>query len=244
MAAWKTFDVPEPSCSTDLHTWIYSGNWAGHVANQADYSNIDFNFAESQWTQPSVPGNASYTDFHTAPDASFWAGTGITSLVQAGVDSIATSTPTYKFWVEDYPNGTIWEGTPSVSAGDLVYVHTHYLGSSQASFFLENETTGHSVTYTISAPYNGFKAADFINERVHGLYLPNFGTVNTSGNGFGNDTHSYYLSYSANDRWIMTSDCTSSGTLLSEPGSVNADGNNTGDFYHKWYAKSPYANIC
>ncbi len=238
--AVKTFVPPDPVCGAVFHDpWVFSGYWAGHVAPQSDYGNANFNWSQSEWVQPSVAGNSNYTNYQTAPDASFWVGTGITSLVQAGADSIATSTPQYRFWTEDYPAATVWEG-PVINPGNTAFVYEQYEGSSEAYYFLENVTTGSYSSFTNSAPYNGFKAANFINERMNGLYLPKFADVSVSSNYFGNSNNTWALSSDHNNRWVMTSNCTSGGTILSEPTAVASDNS----FTQRWYASSPYNNTC
>jgi peptidase A4-like protein len=248
MNAAKVEDRPQQTCGTGTHeSWRYSGFWAGHAVSNSDYYNDAFTYSQSIWVQPSVPGNSNYSNYQCAPDASFWVGTsGAGHIIQAGADSIAVSSPVYKFWVEDYPNNTVWEGTPTLSAGNKVFVTEQYIGNQQASFYLENETTGHFVPIDLSAPYNGDVEADFINERglcASDSYLPNFGSVATSSNAFGDNTgDTFTLSENQNHRVVMTSDCVQGGTVLSEPGSVNADGKGNGDFTHYWYAARPYAN--
>ena len=197
----------------------------------------------SEWKQPSVSGDSNYTDYNTAPDVSFWVGTGETNLIQAGADSIATSTPQYRFWTEDYPPAnTVWEGPP-VHPGDwVIVVYEQYNGSSKgtATYFLEDVTTNVYSSFTNPAPYNGFKAANFISERMNGLYLPKFADVSVVDNYFGTDSKTWLLSVNNNQRWVMSSNCTSGGTILSEPTGVASDGS----FTQHWLAKSPYSNTC
>lgn len=218
----------------------------GYLANSSDYNNTPFYLAESDWTQPAIAGDSNYTNIDQAPAASFWVGTVnvLGYMLQAGADSIATRTAKYEFWVEDYPNGTVWQGTPAIAPGDQVFVQSDYKGGGQASFFLEDLTSGAYTTVPLAAPYDGDQLAEFINERLHDLYLPAFGSVDMDVNVFGSNSTWYTLSYAENNRLVMTSNCESTGTVLSEPGAVNADGDNEGDFTQKWYASSPYKNGC
>ncbi len=215
LSAWRTAVTaarirtnPHPICSNVTHSLVYSGIWAGHVVPHSYVTSSTFTWAESSWTQPSVPGNSNYSNFNYAPDASFWTGLGVSSLIQAGADSIATGTPQYRFWTEDYPyEGTIWEG-PIIRPGQTAYVYLFYEGNDQTYYFLENETTGVNVPFTNYTPDVGYNAANFINDRVGGHYLPNFGSTGVSSNYFGNSFNGYQLTPN-NDIWFMTSNCQS-----------------------------------
>lgn len=236
----KYYSDPQPICGSTTHA-VYTGFWAGHVAPNSDYSGDHFTWSEATWIQPGVPGDASYpdADWQSSPDASFWDGIGVSSLVQAGADSFATTDPSYRFWTEDYPNNTIWEG-PVISPGDAAFAYVSYISSSDCYYFLENNTSGSYQTFDNSCPYDGYGAANFINERVNGLYLPDFGTHATSGNYFGDGSNTYDLSSSKSNIYIVTSNCLSSGTVLSQPSSVASDTS----YNNVWSASSPYTNGC
>jgi hypothetical protein len=238
--AARTYSPPDPVCGTAVHDILYSNNWAGHVVSQTQLPGTPhLNWSESSWTQPSVPGNSNYTNYNQAPDASFWTGTGVNYLVQTGADSIATATAQYKFWTEDLPLNTVWEG-PVIRPGDVAYVYEQYLGNGTAQYYLENETTHDYQAFVNDAPYDGYAAANFINERLRGYNLPPFGSTTMTGNYFGNDNNTWSLTGSNNTRWIMTSDCTSTGTLLSKPSAVASDTS----FDQVWYASSPWTDKC
>ncbi len=159
------------------------------------------------------------------------------NIIQAGADSIATSSPQYKFWTEDYPEGTVWEG-PAISAGQRAYINFDYLGNGTTTYLLENETTGVYETFKNSSPYVGHTLAEYINERLNGLYLPNFGSAHVTKNYFWTFTTSYGLTAN-NNKYIMTSNCGSSGKVLSEPNGVTSI-NHT--FTQYWYASTPVCN--
>jgi hypothetical protein len=115
LAAWqtamtdaKTYEAPDPICSTNQHSPVYTGIWAGHVAPNTDFGSVNLTWSQSQWVQPAVSGNSSYPLWKDAPDTSFWTGLGVGSLIQAGADSISSSTPTYRFWTQDFPQNTTW----------------------------------------------------------------------------------------------------------------------------------------
>jgi hypothetical protein len=241
MAHTTTYEPPDPNpvCLPNVkHATIYSGNWAGHVVNHSDFGNVHFTYAQSEWEQPSVPGNSNYTNWADAPTASFWVGTGNNNIIQAGADSIATSTPTYKFWDEDYPGPSVYEG-PAVHASDDLFVYTIYNGDGTASYFMDNVTTGHYQLFTHSAPYNGYGTADFINERLGGHNLPNFTLSYVYNNSFGTPTQTWNLT-STNDKWVMTSNCASTGTVLSSPTAVDT----SHGFTQYWQHSSPWTDTC
>lgn len=243
----KHFDVPHPVCSNTKHTIVYNGIWAGHVVPKTDYGDKLITLSESEWVQPSVPANSNYTNYQTAPDASFWTGmSNSSSVLQAGCDTIATSTVQYRCWTEDYPDGTVWEG-PIVTPGDTVFVYVEYCGaytisncgSGQTYYYIENVTSGHAQSFVNSSPHVAEANADYINERVNGLYLPNFRSVSSWDNNFWQSGTRYSLT-TTNDRYDMTSNCLSTGTLLSRPTSVGS----SAQFTYDWYASGPYKNGC
>jgi len=235
----RTFVQPDPVCGTsqDRRGTVYSGNWAGHVVPKSDYGNAQFTASQSEWVQPAVPADPNYTNYNAAPAVSLWTGIGVANLMQAGVDSIATVTPRYKFWTEDYPQNMIWEG-PAIGPGQIAYVYTRNMGDNQAYYFLENVTTGAYSAFTNALPYVGTDAANFVIERPRGLYLPPFSSVSVWNNFFWQNKNSYQLT-SANDKWIMTSNCDSGGTVLTAPSAVSG-----GQFTDVWSHSRPFNNYC
>jgi hypothetical protein len=193
---------------------------------------------QTEWTQPSVPGDSGYTNYQTAPDASFWGGIGVDDLLQAGCDSIATKSQQYRCWTEDYPENTIWEG-PAAAPNDLMYSLVDYLGGNVTYYYLENVTTGEAQSFDNASPDVGSNAANFINERLNGLYLPNFGSTYMSDNYFWQSNNTEHELTRTNNLIIMTSNCKSSGTVLSDPGGVS-----NGAFWIYWEHSSPYNNTC
>ena len=194
------------------HTIYTSTNWSAHWApfscSNVNYQHITW--TESEWVQPSVSGNSAYSDYQNAPTSSFWNGVGENYIIQAGADSIATSTPQYRFWTEDYPQPTVWEG-PTIRPGQTAYVYVQWNGDGTATYTLENLTTGDYSQFRNAAPYMEFTEADFVNERVGPYYLPEFADTQFISNYYGtgsggwalqcynsywmeNQTHSYYLS--------------------------------------------------
>jgi Peptidase A4 family len=233
----RTFVAPDPVCGSRRRSTIYSGNWAARVVPKSYYGNAAFTAAQSEWVQPAVPGDPNYADINHAPAVSLWTGVGITNLMQAGVDSISTATPRYKFWTEDYPQNMIWEGPP-ISAGQTAFVYVKNVGGNQAHYFLENVTTGAYSSFSNPLPYVGTDAANFVLERPNGLYLPSFGALNVWNNYFWQNGSSAELT-SVSNRWVMTSDCRPGSSVLAQPSDVSG-----GQFSQSWSHSRPFANNC
>jgi hypothetical protein len=245
MSHAKHFTVPHPICTSIRHAIYHdrdSGNWAGHVAPNYDYGNVPFTVVQSEWVQPTIGSNPNWTDWRHAPTVSFWDGLGEKYLIQAGCDSIQTSSPVYKCWTEDFPQGTVYEG-PLVHPNDLMYIQVQYLGNHQANYFMDDIRTGETQSFTNSAPDVDQSTADYIVERLMASntndYLPNFGTVVMSNDTFQSASNTYNLVSTENQKWVMTSDCSSTGKILSAPGAVD-----NAQFSQVWYASSPYSNTC
>jgi hypothetical protein len=242
-----TFVPPDPVCTSRLHADLYTNNWAGHVALNTNFpGSPHFTYAESSWTQPSVAGNGNYpdTEWASAPAASFWVGTGYNDILQAGVDSISVADSEYRFWTEDFPAGSNYEG-PVISPGDVAYVSVEYLGNGTESYYLDNLTTNKASSFVNPAPYDGWGSADFVMERLTGDalgddYLPGFADTLVTSNDFGSATQSFNLTTN-NQRDIISSDCTSTGTILSRPTAVD---NSTSNFTQKFYNSRPYSDTC
>lgn len=214
-----------------------SGNYAGHGVNTSG----SWTWTAISWTQPRISADSRYSNFPNAPQAAFW--TGIYQdnnccIVQAGTAVFAMTTPQYRFWTEDYPLPPIYEG-PVIPPGDTAYVYLQPIGNNTAYYFLENQTTNQYQSFDNYEPYDAWNNALFINERVRGYYLPNFGTVGFEGGNYGNNSVSDLLT-TADDKYIMTSDCTPSGVLLSSTSSVGSSGN----FTVTWDHSQPFNDSC
>jgi hypothetical protein len=232
-----TFDRPHPVCGSTSRSAVYSGNWAGRVVPASYRGSGAITAAQSEWRQPAVPGDPKYASYNDAPTVSLWTGVGVTNLMQAGVDSISTATPQYRFWTEDYPQNMIWEGPP-IRPGQVAFVYVRNEGDNRASYFLENVTTGVYSSFSNPLPYIGDRAADFVLERPNGRYLPSFRTLNVWDNYFWRQRGAARLT-SASDRWIMTSDCGSYGTVLAAASGVSG-----GQFSQSWSHSRPFTNSC
>jgi hypothetical protein len=160
---------------------------------------------------------------------------GNTDIIQDGADSIATKTPTYKLWLEDYPLGTMWFNSPSIDAGDGIFVSANYVGAQVTDWDLANLSTDTYTALSTTIPDVGESQALFINERLGNYYLPDFGNTFPYQNYFGQGGQNIPLS-TTNDRWNMTSTGASGGVPLSEPSAV---GSNT-EFDQVWYNSNPH----
>jgi hypothetical protein len=244
----KRFTVPHPVCSSARHgahlADLWNGIWVGYGYLAKDFGNgSDFNETSGEWVQPTVGNNSKYTNYQDAPDASFWNGLGglnwkVTSpdVIQAGCDSISTSTAQYRCWTEDYPLGTDWEG-PVVRPGDTVYVSVLYVGDSEASYYIENVTTGDVQSFENSAPYESDNTAEWVSERVNGLYYPNYGSAPMDDNYAYTESAAYGLANANAYNITMTTNCESTGSLLAE-----TTGLSDTDFTIYTVASSPYCN--
>jgi hypothetical protein len=233
----RRFEVPHPVCGTGRRGTVYSGNWAGRVVPRSDFGFRLFTASQSEWVQPSVPGDTHYHNYNDAPTVSIWTGVGVANLMQAGVDSISTVHPRYRFWTEDFPQNMVWEG-PRIRGGQTAFVYVRNAGRHRAYYFLENVTTGAYSTFSNSLPYVGTNAANFVLERPNGLYLPAFRSLSVWDSYFWQRRTSYQLTAVSN-RWIMTSNCASGGVLLARPTGVSG-----GQFRQAWRHSRPFSNFC
>jgi len=210
---------PPTSPEATSHT-AYSDIWAGWLIPSGGNSGCSsFQQSYSDWAQPGVlPGSTG--------TASFWngiGGYGNGSLIQAGADSIGGSTPSYRFWTEDFPLGTIYEG-PSISPGQVGLAISDYNGDGTTTFTLQNVTTGETQAFINSTPYYNGSSVEFINEKLGGQ-MPNYGATQMGMNaGTGNfGACGVALNNSNNGLKIqMTSDGTSSGGKIVDTGPYNS----------------------
>jgi hypothetical protein len=226
-AAWTQAMLHAQDCVTvplesggPIHA-VTTKNYAGYEIPDQYVGSEHFVETESGWVQPSVPGNSKYSNYQDAPDASFWSGMGVNYIIQSGCDSIATATPTYKCWIEDYGGSSsddIEDWGLTVSPGDEIYDGDDYLGNGYTDFFIENESTDQYWTPKIATPWVGYGTADFINEWVNysTLPFPDYGSTSFFGpNAGSSDSETAQLSSSNGDELEMTN-----GTY---PGAINND---------------------
>jgi hypothetical protein len=157
-------------------------NWAGYYTRSADNNGVTYTSVQGMWNVESVPGNGNYqnSDWQNAPVVGFSTGIGGVSssdLIQAGTADIATATPEYRFWTEDYPLDPIFEG-PVIKPNQWAYVYIEYEGNGTTYYFLDNSTTGQWSSFINSTPDYSGTSADYVAEMPAGdPYLPDFGNA-------------------------------------------------------------------
>jgi hypothetical protein len=250
MRHFKRFVRSNPVCgakgSTRYLADLYDGLWAGYGYLAKDFGNgSDFQQVSGEWTQPAVSGNRKYanSDYRYAPQAAFWDGLGglqwkVSSpwVIQAGCSSISTATPQYKCWTDDFKHLAVYEG-PVVRPGDTVYVDVLYDGNSQASYYIENVTTGATYSVVNSANYESDNTAEWVTERPNGLYYPRYGTSKMSDNYAYSSTEGWELVNANAYNMSMTSNCEITGDDLAYPGRLSRS-----DFVMHFVLSSPYCN--
>ncbi len=227
MAALTAEDPAGASCEqgTVPFTTIYSGNYAGYRVHDSTVGATEFDSTDSTWTVPDVEDHihTGCSAGDSTPSVAAWVGIGATDIIQSGTVSCSTDPASYRFWNEDYSAPPVYEG-PSVSAYDEVYASDEWLGSNECEFFEENITTGHYDSYLDSScTHHGENYADYITELSKDMYLPNFGSYFHDYNDFADsNSNNYTLTSSNAQKLIMTSDCTSGGTVLATPGAISS----------------------
>lgn len=239
-AKYRDLDPDSSPCQTNVQHTTYSNNWSGYGVPSSPLVAGGFNEVENEWIVPQVASNPSYTECgasgsSNAPTVSVWGGIGVNDLIQAGTDSCSDATPRYRFWYEDYPLGSHYAG-PSPHPGDTAYQDSHN-NNGTCNFFLEDVTTGGYWPAQIDCPYQGKYQGDFITERIGVHYLPSFSPIWQGDNySFAPSGGSWGLTSSNSEKYMMTSDCTSSGTKLAAPGSISS----STAFYNYHYADGPW----
>jgi hypothetical protein len=126
-------------------------SWAGFSAESSDNSGTPFTFVQGTLVVPSVQSDSSYGSYSVNdPMDAFWFGLGgdttaPSAIAQAGVLTVAQSTPSYYMFTET----TAYQSTPNprgpvVRPGNTIYVSVQYLSGSggNVEYYLENESTG------------------------------------------------------------------------------------------------------
>jgi hypothetical protein len=205
-------------------TTAYSANWSGYVATAP----FPFTSVSASWTVPNVSA--------TSPPAysTVWVGiggwySGSNRLLQAGTeqDVLSNGSTVYYVWHEVYPRPSVLVAL--ISAGDSIRVAISEVienASMWRMLIVRNSETILNLTVRMNANRASEATAEFIVERptiqVGRHYqlttLANFGTVTFSGC----DTNQGTLaSLTSAYLLIMTSNGTSSGTYLAEPGTLD-----------------------
>jgi hypothetical protein len=165
----------------------YSSNWSGAVLNSPP-SGQTFNGVSGRFT---VPKPTKGTGTASSLSASAWAGidgsTYGNAILQAGTDFTISSSGavSYDSWYEWFPDYAHDFSNFAMSAGDVIAVSIVASSSSKGTVTLTNESTGKSVSKTLSAPDSsatlGGQNAEWIVEDfgVNGslVSIVDFGTV-------------------------------------------------------------------
>ena len=174
-------DAPSASARTVDAQQAVSGNWSGYIAQSSNGQN--FSRVSGSWTQPSV---SSSTDGYSA----FWVGLGGASQQSESLEQVGTSADTsggqstYYAWYELVPAGEV-KLNLAIHPGD------HMTGSvtvngSNVTISLADETTGQSLTKTLTMSNPDTSSAEWIAEApsaqspdgsLQTLPLANFGNV-------------------------------------------------------------------
>lgn len=216
--------------ATATATAVSTNNWGGYAAIGSNNNDVLYTETSANWIVPSVTANSSFpnSDYKTAPAIALWTGiggvNGSSDVDQAGVASISTATPQYRFWYEDAPAFSPQYEGPTVSPGDEIYVDVAFDTSNYTTdYFLENMTTGAYEPFDVSTPdwsdVASQSSADFIAENhSNGLYaVPSF-----SATGFSNcDEDTFNLQFSTLDASNAT-EFTTPGVSV---GTINPDTN-------------------
>ncbi len=251
LAAWtqamehaKTYVAPSPvwapawvspEIQPATETGTCSTNWAGYMDQSANNGGVAYTQTSADWVIAAVPALGG----SPVPAAAFWTGiggwgpSGSNVIDQAGTVSIANSpTPSYRMWVEDYPNPPQYVG-PVISPGNTVYVSVYYEGNGQTEYYLENESTGKYTPWPASTPYYDGSSADYINEMPNGPgTLPDFGSVPfTYAQLTGGNTDGPFADFNYTKITMYSgSNCT--GSVLSQPSAVGSDNESFTETWH------------
>jgi len=207
-------------------TTAYSANWSGYVATGPNpYTSVS-----ASWTVPSV--SATFPPAYSA----VWVGIGgvdrnSNRLLQAGTeqDVLSNGTASYYAWHEVYPRPSM--PVAHISPGDSITVTiSQVLANASAWRILIVRNSGTILNLTVNTRINlaSQATAEFIVERPSILprnqlaRLANFGTVKFSGC---NTNQGALASLTSAYMVIMTSNATSSGTYLAQPGALELTAN-------------------
>ncbi|KAF2636262.1 acid protease [Massarina eburnea CBS 473.64] len=164
----------------------YSSNWSGAVL-ESPPSGTTFTSASGRFTVPTPK----HVGSGSTESSSAWVGidgdTYGNAILQAGIDFTVTSSGavSYDSWYEWYPDYAYDFSGFSVKAGDVIQIDIVATTTSKGTVTLTNESTGKSVSKTLSAPSSSAKLggqnAEWIVEDFEEdgslVALSNFGTV-------------------------------------------------------------------
>jgi archaellum component FlaF (FlaF/FlaG flagellin family) len=207
-------------------TTAYSANWSGYVATDP----YPYTSVSASWTVPSV--SATFPPVYSA----VWVGIGgvdrnSNRLLQAGTeqDVLSNGTASYYAWHEVYPRPSVL--VTYISPGDSITVTISKVpGNVSAWRIMIVRNSGTILNLTINTRTNlaSEATAEFIVERPSILprnqlaRLANFGTITFSDC---NTNQGALASLTSALMVIMTSNASSSGTYLAQPGALEMAAN-------------------
>ena len=213
-------------------TTAYSANWSGYVATGP----YPYTSVSASWTVPSV--SATFPPAYSA----VWVGIGgvdrnSNRLLQAGTeqDVLSNGTASYYAWHEVYPRPSM--PVAHISPGDSITVTiSQVLANASAWRILIVRNSGTILDLTVYTRTNRASeaTAEFVVERPsirprnQLATLANFGTVTFSGC---NTNQGVLTSLTNATMVIMTSNGTSSGTYLAQPGTLEVAANSFSVLY-------------
>lgn len=163
----------------------YSKNWAGVVREQPPASGV-YTEVSATFTVPDPTATDNSGDTQAA---SAWVGidgdTYTKAILQTGIDAyISDGQKSYDAWYEWYPNAAE-NFNMDLTAGDVIVATVKSSSPSKGIAIIENQSTGNSVTKSLSAPSSsatlGGQNAEWIVEDFNSgnsmVPLANFGQV-------------------------------------------------------------------
>ncbi|KAJ9297888.1 hypothetical protein DTO271G3_4109 [Paecilomyces variotii] len=182
-------DVNLSSITSDQRHTIDSHNWAGVALLSSALPSTPI--LTSVAATITVPIPASATNVQAA---SVWVGidglVNESAILQTGIDIVAFQgeKARYKAWYEWYPDPAIHLGL-AIEAGDVIFMAVHSTSALTGVTIIHNESTGQSVTMTVSAPHStatltGQSAEWIVEDYLRGgsrVSFVDFGRVNFTG---------------------------------------------------------------
>ena len=186
--------LPDTEVSPDAAGVQYSSNWAGAVLT-APPAGSTFNAVSGTFTIPkATTPNGQGGSFSGAAWVGIDGDTYGKAILQAGIQWTVTNSGgglSYQVsaWHEWYPAPSFNFGALAVHVGDVINISITSSSNRQGTVVIHNQSTGQSVSKTISAPNSnavlGGKNAEWIVEDYSqgGALVPfsNFGTVTFTG---------------------------------------------------------------
>jgi hypothetical protein len=157
----------------------YYSDQAGYAVLSSDNGgHLTFNEVYGQWTQNQSSACVGYWVGLGGMDNGYLVQAGGASDLPQSVVIQAKLSSNYAFFVEDWPKLCIYEATPVVQAGNVLYVNVVYNGANSEAFLL-NESTNTYTWVNFSTPYYNGDSAEYMFEPKQ-YPPPNIGSSNFS----------------------------------------------------------------